>query len=169
MADKYTIQRLPVGLLDLLGMQSTGDTPHSIAESVIPSIELTDLYLTDRLASIFGSSGALNATTSGNVANQGPPDGYQWLLYGCSYTSGAVAAAASISWVPAIYRASLGAYQAFGEKQLLAATQIAAKGIWFERPLVMRPGDRCGYIVADVTGVPALTLNLNSFYVPIRI
>jgi hypothetical protein len=168
MADAKTIQRLPVGLLDMLGMQSTGDAPHVIAGEIQPTMDLTDLYLTDRLK---GS----NATTA-NVAavgallsTVGPPAGEQWMVYGLTGNSGVLAAATAFTGNLLINRQSAGFSQFVSQPYAAANPALWAGGVSYEKPLIMRPGDLLGIWISAITGAPAVGVSLTAIYVPIRI
>lgn len=168
MADKFTIQRLPVGLLDLLGMQSTGDTPNALSSETQAVIDLTDYYLTDRLTAIQGTTGVIGVTGAYG-SPQIVPAGFQWLVYGITFTSVNTAAATGLSWVPAIYRSNVNQYQMLGDKQVVGAAAQIGRGTWWERPVIMRPGDYGACYVTEITGAPAVACNITAFFVPIRI
>ena len=173
MAGPKTIQRLPVGLLDILGMQSTGDTPHLIADEVQPVMDLTDLYLTDRLSRSIAQTAVIAAigfAVAGTVTPLGPAPGEQWMVYGLMTSSGALAAATQITYVMAVSRTSLAAgAQYLTRQQVVANPNIFAEGLTFERPLILRPGDQLGIFVSQLTAAPAIAPFVSAFYVPVRV
>jgi len=168
-ADAKTIQRLPVGLLDLLGMQSTGDTPHLISGEVQPTLDLTDLYLTDRLRG--ANAATANVTAAGSLLSAvGPPAGEQWLCYGFAGTSlGALAAATGFTANLLINRPSVGFAQFITNPYPIANPGLWAGGVTYETPLIMRPGDTLGAWISAITGAPASALSLTAIYVPLRV
>lgn len=169
MADAKTIQRLPVGLLDLLGMQSTGDAPHLVSGEVQPVLDLTDLYLTDRLRGANGATANV-AAIGGLLTTVGPPAGQQWMVYGVAGTmSGALAAATGFTGTLLINRPSVGFAQFVGPTFAVANPAQWVGGQWFERPLIMRPGDTLGIWISAVTGAPAQSVGLSAIFVPLTI
>jgi hypothetical protein len=168
-ADAKTIQRLPNGLLDLLGMQSTGDTPHLINGEVQGTLELSDLYLTDRLRG--ANAATANVAAVGPLLTTvGPPAGEQWMVYGFTGASDvALAAATGYTANLLINRASTGFSQFVTQPFAIANPARWAGGVTYERPLIMRPGDLLGVWISAVTGAPASALSLTAIFVPIRV
>lgn len=80
MADRFTIQRFPTGVPDLLGMKGTGDTPNMLASELRGSIDLSQYYLADRmLRGKFTTAALIAAGTT--VPGAGiVPDGELWLV-----------------------------------------------------------------------------------------
>jgi hypothetical protein len=174
MADRLTIQRLPTGLLDILGMQSTGDTPHSLEQSVSATLDTTELYLMDRFArrieqtAVIAAAGTFIAGLP-TATPLGPQPGEQWMLYGVTVTSTALAAATNISYVFSLSRTSLGGTQYLSSKQSVANPDVFGQGQLWERPMILRPGDQLGIAATLVTGAPAVAPFVQAFFVPIRI
>jgi hypothetical protein len=169
MADAKTIQRLPAGLLDLLGMQSTGDTPHLISGEVVPMLDLIDLYLVDRLRGT--NAATANVAAPGSLLTTvGPTPGEMWLCYGLSASSnGALAAATGYTANLLVNRPSTGFSQFITLPQAVANPALFATGVTFQKPLIMRPGDTLGIWVSAVTGAPASGVFCTAIYVPIRV
>lgn len=174
MADRLTIQRLPTGLLDILGMQSTGDTPHTLAESLVSTLDCTDIYLLDRFqrrieqCAVIAAAGTFIAGLP-TATPLGPQPGEQWMLYGITVTSTALAAATNITYVFSLSRTSLGGTQYLSDKQSVANPDVFGQGKLWERPMILRPGDQLGIAATLVTGAPAVAPFVQAFYVPIRI
>jgi len=169
-ADAKTIQRLPVGLLDLLGMQSTGDTPHLVSGEVSPTLELLDLYLTDRLTG--ANVATANVTAVGPInTTTGPAAGEMWMVYGITATSqGALAAATGFTGNLFVNRPSSGGFsQFYGPPQAVANPALWAGSVHFERPMIMRPGDTLGFWISAITGAPASALSITAFFIRIRV
>jgi hypothetical protein len=169
MADAKTIQRLPSGLLDLLGMQSTGDTPHLISGEVVPIVDLMNMYLTDRLRG--QNAATANVTVVGNLPSTvGPAAGEQWLVYGITGSStGALAAATGFTANLFINRASTGFVQFITPPYAVANPALWAGGVSWTEPVIMRPGDTVGVWISAVTGAPASGINCTAIYVPLRV
>lgn len=60
------ISRLPVGLLDFLGLKNLGRNPDELALTVVPMLDMRDFYLADRWTNVVetGLSAAGTANTS---------------------------------------------------------------------------------------------------------
>lgn len=174
MADRLTIQRLPTGLLDILGMQSTGDTPHTLNASLVPTLDCSDIYLMDRFArrieqcAVIAAAGTFIAGLP-TATPLGPQPGEQWMLYGVTVTSTALAAATNVSYVFSLSRTSLGGTQYLSSQQSVANPNVFGQGLLWESPMILRPGDQLGIAATLVTGAPAVAPFVQAFFVPIRI
>lgn len=165
----FVIQRTPTGLLDLLGMQSTGNLPHSLDKAVQSSVDVFDLYTIDRLRVTFGQTPVI-AGIGFQGANFGPPPGELWVVYSLNVTSGALAAASSISWCYVTNRqGSTSQGQLLNSPQLLTGPAAFADGLIFDRPLILRPGDILGLQIGAVTGVPAVAPFVAAWIVALKI
>lgn len=165
MAGTMTIQRRPIALLDILGMKGTGDTPHLVAPDMQTVYDTTDLYLSDRMDNIQGAVvvGAATGFLPVPVASYVQPTEC-WFVYSLHAIGAAgVTAGATVKVQLAIYRASLGQYQLFNAYNSFIATEVVSLGIHFERPLLLRPGDRAAVHIYAFTGVPAFNINIYAF------
>ena len=157
MAGPQDIQRYPKGLIDLLGMRATGDTPHQLASSTSASIDLLDYYLADR-CEVFETPTAIALPGLGGISflNAVVPAGQTWLIYDLSVLVPPIAAAASLRTTPVIYRtattATLG--NAIAPTMTLATTEGNMSGSHFEIPLMALAGQSFGLYTSIYTGVP---------------
>lgn len=172
MAGPFDIQRPPIGLLDLLGLKATGDNPHVLAGEVRSTLMLDDLFLVDRLVAAARSTG-VNIPGTGTAtmgAASGPSDGFIWLLYGLDFLVPPVGAAATIQCGLTIQRGTTTTIQQRIEacqSPLLSAGQAFAGAKWWERPLIMRPGDVLAVNTTIFTGAPAVTPTCTQVYVQV--
>lgn len=159
MATPFDIQRYPQGLVDLLGMKATGNTPAQLSQQTGGVVELADYYLWDRVQANVGQSpvaigvvGFLANSTGATVV----PQGELWVLYDATLRVPAIAAATALTLTLVIQRSFAGtsAWFALTEQQRLAAGQGCLVGPRFDRPLLLRPGDTFGTYCSDITGVP---------------
>jgi hypothetical protein len=161
MAGPQDIQRFPKGLIDLLGMRATGDTPNQLGQLTQPMLSIKDEYLLDRCQIRTWDFGAV-ITVQGNtiLANSGPGPGFQWYVYGISGAlGGTIAAAATLQLGLGINRGPV-----LGNAILLpgCVSGVLATGsnFYFANqsvpPLIMRPGDSLSMNVAVVTGAPGV-------------
>jgi len=165
----FTIQRTPTGLLDVLGMQSTGNLPHSLNAEVVATVDVGNLFTIDRLARGAGTT-AVIAGIGFATANVGPPPGELWLVDTIQVNSGALAAASAIRYVPAVIRQGLAVNsQYFGDQQYVANPNTLGASVIFTRPLILRPGDIMGAQILEVTGAPGTVIFVTSWHVAVRI
>jgi hypothetical protein len=172
MAGPLTIQRFPKGLIEILGMRATGDTPNALAQQIAGNLDLLDSYLIDRCRVQSITTGvalpAAGFVTMGS--NSGPSSGFIWFVYDISVAFAAVAAAATLqSHVGVSRTANVSTNLPGMGTGLLAAGQAASVGIHFERPLIMRPGDLISINTAIYTGAPAVTPSGSMFIAEIGI
>jgi len=160
MAGPLTIQRFPKGLIEILGMRATGDTPAQLAQDVSGDLDLLDFYLLDRCRDLSITTGVAIAsagfTTMGTAS--GPGAGFIWLVYSISVQFGAVAAAATLQSQVGISRSANSLVGLPGmDTPLLVAGASAQVAVYFEKPLIMRPGDLVAIQTTILTGAPAVT------------
>jgi hypothetical protein len=170
MAGPLTIQRFPKGLIDLLGMRATGDTPAQLAQDVGGSLELQDLYLFDRLiGQRTGTAVAINALGNFAFLNQSVPDGRLRFLYGLSVEVPAPAAATALTLVLTVNRGAANVRNFVGPSTKLIAGEGNAWGAWFGPPMLLGPGDSTSIYCSQVTGAPAVTVTGIAWYADVGI
>lgn len=172
MAGPQDIQRYPRGLIDLLGMRATGETPHQLAMSTSPQLELLDFYLADRCVGVtFTGSAAVTALGNLTFTGSTVPQGEMWLLYEATVFLSPCAAATRCTIVPFIARSQAGLAQA----EVICdpiVTAIAGSGMGgrhYERPTILMPGHQFGVQVVDIVGAPATTPILNLYFARIGV
>jgi hypothetical protein len=172
MAGPLTIQRFPKGLIEILGMRATGNTPTNLSDSIIGTLPLLDMYLLDRFTDRALTTGVAlpgaGFTTMGT--SSGPAAGFIWLVKDISISFAAVAAAATLQSQVGVSRSSNTMVGLEGmATPLLAATQAWQGAIHFEAPLIMRPGDLLAIQTTIYTGAPAVTPTGRIYYAEIGI
>lgn len=167
MAGPQAIQRYPRGLIDLLGMRATGDTPHMLAGDIGGSLEMLEFYLADRLVPNAAAAGAA-VTVVGDLAIPGliVPARELWLIYECTLTSGTTAAATGFTATAGLLRnvGSGNVYSALTDPTVVGASSQANIGAKFERPVLALPGSQFNVRVSAVTGAPAATPAVSIFF-----
>lgn len=158
MAGPLDIQRFPKGLIDVLGMKATGDTPNQLGQQTTPTVGVDWLYTFDRLQ--FRTFNSVVATNADGLflggAGAGPLPGFMWIVFAASfYTPVAVAAGATVQLGFGI-RNPGNVFLVMDSliTPILAATQGAVQAKHFERPYLMQANDQFGWRVRGVTGVP---------------
>lgn len=165
MAGPLDIQRPARGLVDLLGLRATGDSPHQMADAVSGVLDLLDMYLIDRRTSTMTLTSA--AVSANGILNfnalpalQPLPPGQAIAVYSVAleYT---VAAAATWSGAVLVRRAVFESLQGHtwccgtdpGAVIGGAAAITITLGAYFARPLLLLPGDQFALWTKNFTGV----------------
>jgi len=167
MAGPQDIQRYPKGLIDLLGMRATGDTPHQLSQLLLPTLDQLDYYLFDRCE-------ALTANTSiavpgiGNVTFVGTtvPQNQLWMLYDYSVIIPTTAAASAIKATAGVFRGGNGASNFVGLVPQLSAGALEGdcKSAHFTQPVVIGPGQIFSLQCTTFTGAPAVTPSATIYF-----
>jgi len=159
-AGPFDIQRLPYGLVDLLGMKGSGDRPHTLAQQIAVTLaDGADYYLGPRRTAVTGDT-AINIAATGFFAAVGvtPSAGEIWLCYNvtCSVNAATAAATALKFWPVKSGNGGTAPDTQLAEQLTLGAADWGATSRVFERPQLFLPGDVLGFRVGSVTGVPAV-------------
>jgi len=159
-AGRFTIQRVPRGLLDVLALKATGDTPHELADSVSGGFDLSPFYLQDRIVSITGFIAGV--ATGYNLVRTVPAGEMWWMTnVGGLLTSGA-AGAGKLSWCFRRQAAS-GDWKPFGLPEVVyVANDVRLTGGQINMgtmPLILSPGDDFGCYVGNFAGTATLFTN----------
>lgn len=164
MAGPLDIQRYPTSLVDLLGMRSTGDTPHELAQQVALTLDGLDYYLINRKVNFTGASAAANAVGQILTFAGLPtvPPGQVWAVYSWSYWWGTQPAGANLV-LHGYYDFASTVGRVFLDAPF--AGQVAGMGGYgrvFYKPHLVGPGSQFRAWVTGITGVPnqAVTLEL---------
>lgn len=149
MAGPLTIQRVPKGLLDYLSLKGSGNAPTELAEKVSGIVNLTEIYLQDRVQTGNFGTGAIAAVGDVNATGGTVPFGEIWFAYHLAI-SGTVAAANTYRLCPAIFRRTGLTISTYGPRQAYLATERVSLG-WDLPPAILLPGDSVGIGVEQVT------------------
>lgn len=172
MAGPQDIQRYPRGLIDLLGMRATGDTPHQLAQTTVAQLELLDFYLTDRCEGVtFNASGVVAALGNLTFTGAQVPQGQMWMLYEASVFTGVCAAATSATVVPFIARSQSGLAiaEAICPPLVAGIAGSALGGAHYIRPTLLMPGHQFGLQITAITGAPGITPILNLYFARLQV
>lgn len=153
MADRFTIQRVPRGVLELLGLRGSGDLPHDMAQEIRATIDIGPFYGFDLLRTPSSLTAAIangwNTTTALTV-----PAGEIWVPSNISVELGSGVGAAAQVWLG--YKRlqdNTGPNRSFGQGITLAASQTAQLGLSIAfGQLILASGDSVG---VRATGVAA--------------
>lgn len=173
MAGPLDIQRFPRALLDLLGLKATGDTPHTMGDSVVGTVDLSIHYPIDRTISLVSGTTSIAAAQTG-YPQPGTnntfyvPSGEIWSVLGVSMwlTTAAVTTATSVNI--GIWRGNappgpgvLNSEWLFDTPFDLAASSFKKIGkTWRFGDLWMQAGDAMIMTADAITGTPSLIMQL---------
>lgn len=155
MAGPLTIQRVPRGLLDFLGLRGSGRLPNDLTPEIQAQIDATVLYALDDFNWVRGTDGAAN-TSWLKYAPQTVPAGEMWVVASCWATCATGAAVTVGSVRPAIRRAAGGLFDNYisNESQATIAVNSDARYGWTFPwgQLVLLPQDIIGVALQNVAG-----------------
>lgn len=171
MAGPLDIQRYPMGVVDLLGMKSTGDTPHVLDQAVRLNLDALDYYLWPRKVSFTGQSSS-NATAVGQIMDflgiPLVPAGQLWAVYSVNLWWGPEPAGANITAVP-YYDFQNTTGRVFFDPVVGNIAAWGAGGKVFEKPHLVGPGSKFRAYVLAITGAPNIPVTLDLTYAVLSI
>ena len=148
------IQRAPAGLLELLGLRGTGNTPRQLDELLQGHLDLTPLYLAPLARTIRAATAAVGANGFFGATAATIPQGELWVLSSIAASSTNMAAGESYRLALAISRGgSVNTLEIFAQSTQTASgvTQRIGTGYTFPEFKILGPGDVPGVYVTDVT------------------
>jgi hypothetical protein len=172
MAGPQDIQRVPRGLIDLLGMRATGQTPAQLDATVNGQIELLEFYLNERfvIATQTGSIVISPGLTGFNSLTV--PNGQLWLLYQMTFSSVSSAAGTGAICTGGITRQYLTGGNYFALTNVFEWGPLAQLNIGanFTRPVIMQPGDQVNLRTSAIlTAAPSVAPICHIYYAALGI
>lgn len=155
------ISNLPRGLLELLGLQSFGETPRNLSDVVVGTVDLNELFLLNRMQAALGSDAApalgsrfFTTTVAGFPPLTPVPNNELWYLHEF-HVSASPGAATAITVQPRIrasntslvYTTPVTITGAAGNPTVMVPANIP-RGLW------LPPGSEFSYLVSAITGAP---------------
>lgn len=172
MAGPQDIQRFPRGLLGLLGIQATGDTPHQISGLVNGQIDMLPYYINDRQQfQAFPISGPIAAAGTLQFPLSVVPPGTLRFVYNAGVLVPATAAATALKTRLCVFRSpGLNGETYIGETLSLLALDSGTIGATFDSvPMVVLPGQSFGLRTTTITGAPGTSPVLGLYFADIQI
>lgn len=173
MAGRQDIQRFPKGLISVLGMTATGETPHTLGQEITGELDLLDYYLLDRTRQLAFTSGVIpGAGVASCGAASGPAPGKAFLVYDISFLLQGVGAGATIWLSLGVIRQGTVANCILLpglQSGRLIAGESTARAVHFEKPMILRAGDTLGVRTIEFTGAPAATVFGDMYYAEIDV
>lgn len=146
------INRVPPGLLSLLGIKSLGQNPSLLADQVAPILELGNFYLGASSQIVGTTTGTVNATGIWAVAAIQPNPGELIICSSlfCS-TAANLAAATTIRFVPVVFNVQSGLPISSPSARLASGTAGERPSSGWEQAVVIAPGQCAGIWVDSIT------------------
>jgi hypothetical protein len=147
------ITRYPSGFLSMLGVQSDGEAPNRLSQTVQSVINIAPYIYASRYAV---GGGATNATlvvgpTFTNT-NNGPNAGELWVVGAISVVpTAALAAATTFTYQPMLVTS--GNTVPLGDPVTSTVGERKAATLWTNGDLIMNPGDQIGVWIGGAAGV----------------
>lgn len=156
MADPGSIQRVPAGLLNVLGMQSAGSTPPELAQLVSGVIDLLQFYGLTQRQVLSATQVAVGPLTDLNLELT-PPTAWG-ILFNANANAGIVAGMTGMQIVLGLQRGATGVFAAVASKIYLnAAGDLDDSGLWAifnpAYPLLLPPSSTLRVHLGGVAGV----------------
>lgn len=161
------IQRPPAGLLELLGLRGTGNTPVALEDYLRGTLDLTTLYMAPLARNVRGATGV--AAANGFFAGTGLviPTGEIWVLTALAASSSNMAAGESYRLAPAVsLGGAVNTLEIFTQGQQSAAgiTQRIGTGVQVDLYDLYGPGSSFGVYVTDVVaGAHVFSVDVSYF------
>lgn len=157
MANPQTIQRVPSGLLELLGMKGTGQTPPVLASELAGVVDTTQMYLRSVLSSQSIVNAAAVLATAVDIT---VPDNQYWILRGAyvrlqpAAGCTALAAALQIGNIGTIIPVAWNEFSTFGTNFVMSLPWQPPQ------PWILAPGDFLRGNINALAGAASVNLGL---------
>lgn len=167
MAGPLTIQRFPKGLLGLLDMKGSGQTPPDLSSIVQPQIDVSALYMADARRSLGGGAGP--NVLLGFAFNNGSkvPEGEMWVVNNITVT---------VTTGGAVTGEYAAGYQDNGSNSFVVSPYMTVPisqtvvgiGVQFAPwSLVLMPGYKVGIWGKNLTGLTTSQIWVDYYRVPL--
>lgn len=166
----FLIQRYPGGLLGLLGSQSSGVTPASMADLVTPTVDLTQFYYAEASKSIQVTV-AVAAVGPNNFAGPGSNSLWanetKWAVhYFGAFRAAALGAGQSIKLSQGWNDSAGNTYLTDGP-QSWTVPEVIGQGLRFDPPLILTRGELLTLHVHSLAAGPVNVL-CSAHYTPLE-
>lgn len=154
MADRFTIQRVPRGVLELLGLRGSGDLPHDMAQEVRATLDIAPFYGMDLLRTVSNLNAAPGTGWNTSATVLTVPAGEIWVMQNLTTSiSTGVGGACVGSFGYRRLQDNAGPIRMIGLPQInLAASQLYQQGLTFNwGQVVLTAGDSVGVTVGSIT------------------
>lgn len=153
------IQRVPVGLLDFLGLKATGQNPVVMPDELQTVVDISQLYAAARWEQFQASTNTVNLIGFWGAATLTVPSGEMWLVDSLMYTSGTLLAGTTYRLRPGLIGVQSGS-------QPIKVGELSQSWTAGERPFmgwgnfIARGGDQIGLVVDSLTLGTALPFDI---------
>lgn len=154
------IQRVPVGLLDFLGLKATGQSPTVMPDELVPTVDISQLYAAARWEQSTSTTSTVNLIGFWGTTTLTVPSGELWLVDSITATSGTLLAGTT-------YRLRMGLISAnnsnpFVVSDLSQSWTAGERPFFGWRNVIARAGDQLGLVVDSLTLGTALSFDLRA-------
>ncbi len=146
-----TITTPPRGLISLFGLRDMGAVPAELAQTVAPTIDITEFALTNREA-IY--TGVVSASGVGNVSFGDPvtvPPGELWYVHSWTISSSVLAAGQSLEMKPIYWESN---FTIFGRGARASGTAGDSIVAFTDRMFLATPGSQLQVYVERIAAGP---------------
>lgn len=163
------VNRVPPGLLSLLGIKAGGQNPAILPDTLQPTLELLELYVSGNAVDVDAATSLVVNNGVWAIGTPAPGPGEIYLVERMSVTIGAnLAAGTTYRVVPTISDAvTAGRVFPVGPEASATAGQRLSVGSW--GGFVLPSGFRLGLFAAQVTLGTAVQMSVAARYVPLSI
>lgn len=157
------IQNRPFGLLEILGVKSTGRNPEDLIQTVQPVLQTTDLYLSNRIETVQDTTGAVAGVD--NTATVTVPTGQAWRVLTLSGLLSSFSGAPNCAFALGI-RTADGQLNRLRQLPFDVNTATAgyrySMGVEFGNPPVLPAGSSMQVIIDRALSVGTVILNVRA-------
>jgi len=163
------VNRVPPGLLSLLGIKAGGQNPAILPDTLQPTLELLELYIAGNAQETLQLTSAVNLPGIWGIVSPAPGPGEIYYVERFSVGILSVLAAGTVYRVqPAIYDASAAnKVWTFGPPVSAAAGEIF--NCASDRPFILPAGYRLAAMVSQYTAGTPVQMRVAARYVPLSI
>jgi len=152
------INRQPAGILGLLGIKNGGEYPRDLSNVLVPTWDMTDLYLLNASEYLTRTD---NATVPGTIQTDGPVPGEVWAVTEFGARTGNLAAAETIQFALGLFGPGTApVYVPLTSVSSASAVAGDRAQAAILRPVRLNPGETLGVFITDITtvgNVPVIT------------
>jgi len=136
------INRQPTGWLGFLGIKNGGRYPSQSSDTLAPTWDLSDLYLSNS-RNWATTSAAVNGL--GNYPHFTPPNGQVWYVHSYGGVSPTLGSGETLIMVPLLWNTALGYGTPLSDGTSLQAAVGNRASVALPRPIILGPGDSLGF------------------------
>jgi len=161
------INKVPVGLLSLLGIQAVGENPKVLNDVVQPVIDLTEMYSRDPAFVLNQVTSGINATLLFSWPAVAPPQGQMWVFENLNLSvTAAIGAGTTLRGRAVVFEINALSVLHFvaDDSGVISGTTGERPCAGIRGPVVVRHGQQLGFFVEAIVGAGAPVVRLTGGY-----